>query len=288
LELLTHRREGIGKKELSRGDGMNRFRYGVLTLASCVLLPALAPAQDSSPAAGSLVAEGISNTMDKKRRNPVLTIGQKYLPAAGGKPARGQLLADASIPAPEYREYPIQFQFFVNGVLRETQFRSLELPRSIGIEVTPDVAPVPFNWTIVATLLHPNRQFTTVAQGAIFAQDLGRTYSCELMLSNVSEGGAEGSPYVADDVVANQTGNNSVSVEFASSTLADGSEVGAITASASIAFGSGTNASGTLTTTVDGRSQVSQLTGTSEAEDGAITSFDLKSADNLTTLSCSE
>jgi hypothetical protein len=127
-----------------------------------------------------------------------------------------------------------------------------------------------------------------VAQGAIFAQELGRTFSCELTLSNVIEGDADTSPYVAPEVVATQTGNNALSVGFSSSLLADGTKVDEITASASISFGSDGSATGSLTTTVDGRSQVTQLTGTSEAEDGSVISFELKSPDNLTTLSCAQ
>jgi hypothetical protein len=111
-----------------------------------------------------LSAEGIGIHVDRDRRAPVITLTTP-------KRDKGySLLIDAYLPNKEYAKFPIQFQIFVNGQMVATQVRSPELPRAIGFDVTPDIAEAPFNYTIVATVLYPNRSFTSVAQGAVLPQ----------------------------------------------------------------------------------------------------------------------
>ncbi len=76
-------------------------------------------------------------------------------------------MVDGKVPNEEYQKYPIQYDFFVNNRLFSSQVTSLQLPGPIGIDVGADVAPLPFNYTIKATVLHPNRSFTTMAFGAV-------------------------------------------------------------------------------------------------------------------------
>lgn len=247
-------------------------------------------AQDATPTpnpATPLVAEGIpdgeSITIDKKRRGPVVSIGTEVVSTSGSS-SQVKILADAFVPAEEYKNYPIEFKFFVNGLLRETQIRTVQLPRPVGIVVGTDIATPPFNWTIVATLLHPNRQFVTVAQGAVFGRDLGRTYDCSLTLSSVASGDSSSSVYVADGVSAGQVSNSDITLNFMTSLLDDGTETNELVAAASLSF-RGTSATGSLTTTVDGRSVTTAVSGTTTG-DGTVETINVQSSDGLTKLEC--
>lgn len=118
--------------------------------------------------------EGIVGDVDKGRRAPVLTFSTSI--AADGSSAK--ILADTQIINEQFRKYPISVDFYVNGKLFSKQFRSLELPAPLGIDVPKELAAVPFNYSIVATLLHPNRQYVTVAQGAVTNNPAAAALSC--------------------------------------------------------------------------------------------------------------
>lgn len=267
------------------------FVSSFLVTACAALISSDCSAQDADATPNPslpLVAEGVpdseSVTIDKKRRSPVVSIGTNVVSTSGAA-SQVKILVDASVPAEEYKGYPIEFKFFINGLLRETQIRSTQLPRPVGLVVTPDVATPPFNWTIVATLLHPNRQFVTVAQGAVFARDLGVTYNCALTLGAVSTGDSDGTVYVADGVTAGQLSNSEVSLNFVTSVLDDGTEADELTAAATLGF-SGTSASGTLTTTINGTSSTVNVTGTTDGDNGTVESFEVQTSDGLTKLEC--
>lgn len=125
--------------------------------------------------------EGAGGTIDKKRRSPVIGLDTERTAS------EVKILVDAYIPNEEYRAYPIRFEIFVNRHLLVSQIRSPELPGAIGVTVPPTIAAPPFNYSIVATVIHPNRQFSSVAQGAVYPVDLSGTLSCEVKTTNQGE-----------------------------------------------------------------------------------------------------
>lgn len=157
-------------------------RHSSLTLTTSALLglailfnsPSLIHAQDSSSSGETLSTEGIVGDVDKGRRAPVLTFSTSV--AADGSSAT--ILLDTQVINEDFKKYPISVDFFVNGKLFSKQFRSLELPAPLGITVPKEMAAVPFNYSIVATLLHPNRQYVTVAQGAISNSNSSSSLEC--------------------------------------------------------------------------------------------------------------
>ncbi len=114
-----------------------------------------------TPESLTLTTEGISGEADKGRRSPVLSASTSV--GTGNV----KILVDAYVPSPQYQKFPIKFEIFVNRKLIVTQIRSTELPGPIGIDVGSNIATPPFNYSIVATLLHPNRQYTTVLNAAV-------------------------------------------------------------------------------------------------------------------------
>lgn len=121
-----------------------------------------------------LAVEGIVGDVDKGRRAPVITFSTSV--AADGSSAT--ILVDTQIINEEYRRFPIAVDFYVNGKLFSKQYRSLELPNPLGINVPNELAPIPFNYAIVATLLHTNRQFVSIVQGSISAPGSGGSLNC--------------------------------------------------------------------------------------------------------------
>ena len=156
------------------------MRYNLLTTPVTVInfLLSLALSMLSVVAeAQTLSNEGIEGFVDAKHRGPVLTVGPSYF-ASGSNEARsaggayGLLLVDASVPNTDYKEYPIRFEFYVNRQLVSTQLRSEALPGPIGLSIPTSMATVPFNYSVVATVLYPNRSFSTVINGAITTGEL--------------------------------------------------------------------------------------------------------------------
>jgi len=262
----------------------------VLSAAHQISFAVIAYAQNEDESGSSsdgtvLTTEGISNDVDKKRRSPVVSASTQY----SAKTNTAKILVDAYIPNEDYQKYPIKFDFYVNRSLYASQIRSTELPGPIGIDVGASTATVPFNFAIVATLLHPNREFTTVLNGAVFATNLTSTLpSCSLTFTAQGTAGASSSgttTYVAEEVPASQVANSGVTVSFTSSRLEDGSSADEVHADASLTF-SGGNVSGTLTTTINGRGQSVTVSGEGTTEDAGVTALDVKSGDGLTTFKC--
>lgn len=109
--------------------------------------------------------EGISGDVDLHDRNPTLSFGKDVFSDSS------RILVDAVVQNGELSKYPIRFDFFINGNLVLSQFRSQELNIPVGITLTKVEYPLPYNYTIVATLVTPNRNFTTTAYGAVTEAD---------------------------------------------------------------------------------------------------------------------
>ena len=146
-----------------------RFGFGRLfgvSLCFTILAAALpATAQNQS-------FEGIEGFVDYKHRGPVLTINAFYFAAstseaksAGG--AFSRILADAYVPNGDYAEYPIKFEFYINRQLVSTQLRSQAQPGPIGLTLPSGETAPPFSYSVIATLLYPNRSFSTAINGTL-------------------------------------------------------------------------------------------------------------------------
>lgn len=268
---------------------MRRFSPIFLVLATfCMIQAALAETTAGSASGSATVntTEGVSGFLDKKRRAPSLSVGVNRGTSNGVK-----LLADAYVANEEYTEYPIKFEFFVNRSLVATQIRSKELPGPVGIDVDVKKNPFPFNYSVIATVLGPNRTFTTVLNGAVFSSDLaggGAISSCQLTLSDAvkAQGANAERVYAADSVSISQTSNSSVQVVFETSTLSDGSKADPVSVTATISV-DGEKASGEVTVTEgDNSPTTATATGTASVKNGQVDGFSVGTTDNKTSLTC--
>jgi flagellin-like hook-associated protein FlgL len=224
-------------------------------------------------ASAQLSNQGIAGYQDKYQRNPNLTVGTKV---NGGST---QILADTAILDPEYAQFPVRVDFFVNRKLFSSQYRSPGLPGNLGIEVPTSVAPLPFNYAVVATLMHPNRQFTTIIEGAVFANSISGTLDCTFSTDATSDTPID---YSASGVSLTQAGSDSVTIKFTGDS-GDG------TANLDFAVTvNGTKATATGTSEISGTNTSYSLSGTNTTTNGAIEALDLKSSDSKIELSCSK
>lgn len=235
------------------------------------------------------VAEGVSGTRDKKRRNPVLTIQQVYRTDGGVK-----VLADAYVPNSEFADYPMQFDFYIDRRLFSSQFRSVELPGAVGIDIGPDVAVPPFNFTVVAKVVHPNSVYTSVAQGAFLpgqAPQTAATLACTLEEIESTDTGDSGEPIdstsskvFTNSAVKFTTSASSSTLTFSFTAESDSGESVTVTGSVTP---SDTAAAGSLNLTQVDSSRAAALNGeTSTSADGKLETIDLSNDDGSITLSC--
>ncbi len=239
-----------------------------------------------------LTTEGISGDIDKKRRGPVLSVGvhRNQTDSSGARGGIGNttLLVDAFVPNKEYERYPIRFDFFVNRKLVSSQLRSVELPGPIGVEVTPEMGSIPFNYSVVATLLHPNREFTTILNGAVTSATptppATAISSCTLEI--VPGEGEELTVYVADTVTVTPGEDGNFSVSFQTSKLDDGSQGDPVSATADFTVTNG-EVTGTLTTSVNGNEETVDISGSAVVEGDSLQNIDVKPETGATALSCS-
>ncbi len=256
------------------------YSLGLLTssIFTCLAVPFVEARAQSATEVSSdvLVGEGISGYMDRKHRNPIVSS------RTVSRPGSVEILADAYIQNGDFDDAPIQFQFFVNRTLLKTQLRSVELPGAVGVTVTPDVATAPFNYSIVATTLHPNRTFTTVIHGAVFPTDLVATFDCTLALTDTDGVVTE---YEASDVTSGQTGSDTLTLSLTEAASIDDSE-NTIDATATL-NDAGAGSTGTLVTTKGDATLTHDVTGTITKSGGTVTAIDFTSSDGLATLTCS-
>lgn len=155
------------------------------------------------PATG---VEGIAGDIDGRRRSPVLTVGTHM---------RGDIAiikADAYLPNDDMAKYPIQFDFFINRRLYSSQIRSPEQPGAVGVELGSDVAALPFNFAVVAKVIHPNRVFSTVFQGVVEQLPYNLSFtSCTLTQSDSEDSDTAST---AQGVNSIQQGSTALTVTF--------------------------------------------------------------------------
>jgi hypothetical protein len=271
--------------------GLNMELSKPLLLLGCALvlcanlLGVRAEAQTPTPTSTTLTHEGIGEFVDLKHRAPVLSVGVNRT-TSGVK-----LLVDATVENDEYKEYPIRFDFYVNRELISTQLRSKELSGGIGIDIPSNDTPSPFNYSVVATLLTPNRTFTTIINGAVFETDLATKLStCTYTVSDTATTQTDGSNgsrvYVAKEISTTQSGNEGLTVSFTTSALQDGSEGDPLSVSATLSIAE-EKASGTISTVISETPAAKiAVSGTTTSSNGAITSLSVQSTDTFTKLEC--
>ncbi|MCO6431696.1 MAG: hypothetical protein J5J00_12630 [Deltaproteobacteria bacterium] len=245
-------------------------------LAACnaAVLTALSESA-SAQSAVTLTSEGISGDLDSKRRSPSLSV----TPVVEGE--RVKLLVDAYVAHVEYQHLPIQFDFFINRHFFTSQIRSKELPGPIGIEIGPQTAALPFNYTVIAKLLHPNREFTTVINGAVFSSNLSGTLDCTLTTGLNGDNSVE---FVANSISTAQSSNNSFSISFDADSVTGGHEV----VFSSTINVNGDEAQAALSIAQNGApAAIVQSEGEVEVDDGALQSISLSSTDGDVALECS-
>jgi hypothetical protein len=262
-----------------------------LPLLSCALvltaeiLPMRVEAETTAPTSTILTHKGIGEFIDLKQRAPVLSVG------VNRAENNVKLLVDATVENDEYKEYPIRFDFYVNRELVSTQLRSKELSGGIGIDVPAKEAPIPFNYSVVATLLTPNRTFTTIINGAVFETDLTTklstcTYTVSDTVTTQADGSSSSRVYVAKEISTTQSGNEGLTVSFTTSELQDGSEGDPVSVTSTLSIDA-ENAAGSISTVISETPAAKvEVSGKATSTNGAITSISLQSADTFTKLEC--
>jgi hypothetical protein len=223
----------------------------------------------------TLTTEGVSGDMDKKRRSPSISATS----VVGGENVK--VLVDAYVPAAEYQKYPIQFDFYVNRHFFTSLIRSPELTGAIGIEVPPSVAVPPFNYMIVAKVLHPNRVFTSTLVAAVFAHNLSAQLNCTLTLDAANEETKD--EFSAEEVQTTQSENSKVTLAF-NGQPTEGDEV---PVSADLTL-TDTALSGTVSFTRDGVKTTLNMSGDATfGTGGSLSELSVSTSDGTTTLVCS-
>ena len=221
---------------------------------------------------------------DRKGRGPILSVSTA--PATGDETGT-TINADATVNHHDFKVYPIKFEFYVNRQLVSTQISSPELPGPASYTVLQKDTPTPFNYAVVATLLYPNRSFSSAVYGAMFSNDFAASLkSCTLTLQNPSTtGSATSQTYSAPTITVTQQGNAAFTVAFTTSTLSDGGSASEVTANASLSV-EGEKITGSLLTTRDSVSERFQLSGTATEKESVVDSFTAKTSDGTTALAC--
>lgn len=225
--------------------------------------------------AESIIAQGVAGDMDSHSRSPVLTVSTETATD------NVKILADAYVQSPEFAKYPLRFDFFINRKLFTSQIRSPELPGAVGVDIGPDIAVPPFNYAVVVEMIHPNRTFTSVVQGAVYENNLTKAYACTASLITEDN---QVLTFSDTSVEALQTAGNVFSMTFngASST----NDTLDLTSTITLATDNKALYS-ELNLTYNG--ETTNLTGAGSAETDAnrISAFELTSSDGTLTLRCS-
>ena len=259
---------------------------------------ALSPLQAPRAAAQNQSYEGIEGFVDYKHRGPVLTINPFYFNAstseaksAGGPFSR--ILADAYIPNTDYEEYPIRFDFFINRELVSSQLRSPAQPGAIALTLPASEIAPPFTYSVIATLLYPNRSFSTVINGTLTPNNPtpvptgtpspSSLSKCTLTLTNT--GGSTTTNYEATTITGGEVSDNSTTISFTATEVTTNSTSSTVPTSLALDI-SGDTGSGDLSTTVSGKTTTTAVDGPVSVSNNAVASLSLESDGATTKLVC--
>jgi hypothetical protein len=212
------------------------------------------------------VSPGLAGEKDARGRNPELFVTRVH------NDGYISLLVDAHVPHPDYQQYPIKFEYYINRKLFTSQIRSEELPGALGVDIGPDIASPPFNYAVVATLMHPHRATHSMVVGAVFSEELSVTLNC-----TVTSGGTL---YTVESTNTAQSGNDQFAVNFLA-TSSDGSEI-RVGGTVGIVDSS---ASGNLQVVEAGTTSLLGFSGSASKESNTLTGFSLETGSGVT-ISC--
>lgn len=255
----------------------------------CCVTPAIAEPVRSS-------VEGVQGYLDKDRRSPVLTVSHEVFED------NTEILADAHMLNGSLSEFPIQFDFYVDRKLFDSQYRSVGQTGPVGIRVPSSVTPAPFTYTVVATLLHTNRQYKTVyeatASEAAQSSSSSSASSENGSLDNVIPTTIDCSLDITTDGTvttfnADSIATSSVNEEAITFTFTAQEEEGTGTRSVSVSLTQNAEtetAQGTVSITnssSDASVPVSHtVTGSFEVSDGTVSLVEVSTEDDSVDLSC--
>lgn len=239
------------------------FKKYIYTVLLLFTLPAFAE---------TLSTQGVGGTMDAHGRSPILTV---YTEEGNGTVT---ISADAYVKHSKYIKYPIRYQFFVNKELVSTQFSSPELPGTAKVVVDEKMATIPFNYSVIADLIYPNRTFSSVIQAAVEKNYVKPNYSCDL---TISDGEGESVTYSTELAKTNPSTVSSFGLSFEAS---DDEETKVI-------FEGNFNFSEDVISGVaqyieGAESQQIELKGKAISENDTLQSFNVATADDSVTLDC--
>ncbi|MCB0319141.1 MAG: hypothetical protein KDD56_10335, partial [Bdellovibrionales bacterium] len=227
--------------------------------------------------AETLESIGISTTeglhFDNRHRYAKLTVEENVTEG------NVQLLANVFVESKDTNLYPVKLEFYINGQLFATQITTPTLPRPVGVDIGTDVASVPFNYTVVASVLHPNRTIHTVIEGVAFGTDLQSTLNCTLTLNAGTE---SPSVFTAENIETTQTGTDTFDLVF--DAISTDAETLSVNTTVTV---TGETASAILDLNNGITSSQISVTGSAVSSDSSLSSFELQSEAGTTTLSCS-
>lgn len=212
-------------------------------------------------------SEGVSGEIDIKDRNPTLSFSKEVLDGSS------RILVDVSVKNKGYEKYPIKVEYFINNNLVSTQIVSKELPGSLGLTLSNSNYPIPYNYTIVASLMTPNRTFTTTTYGSVDGTELSASLGCTL---TINADGDSGDTFSASSVSIQQSDESSLTLKFTATGDTGQKEVMADLST------SGHEATGTLTlgdTTME-------VSGMITSENGNLSALEVQSSSGTTSLAC--
>lgn len=220
-----------------------------------------------------IVGEGTEGIADLKGRNPVLSVSTDVTEG------NVKILADAYTRDQQYVDYPIRFDFFINRKLHTSQIRTKSLPGPVGVDIGSDTATVPFNYSVLATIITPNRQFSSLVQGAVFEKSPAIPLDCSITI------GRDDQPnlYVANGVETFQESIDIWNADFTATSTANNETVSVevVIKTANL------SATGTINIKQDSGSEKTDVTGTVDYQEGSIASLNLANSDGTVALSCS-
>lgn len=155
--------------------------FFVVLLSS--LLPYL-PASADELRLTEMLSKGLANHQDKHIRNPTLGVG---LVLTSDGTVRAEIAVENQNQ--EFLEYPIVVEMFVDGELIGKQIKTPTFTKSLGFNLYNQRA---FNYQVTATVLHPNRSFTSMVEGTYFPQTSAFNENGELISYNCSLSSSDG------------------------------------------------------------------------------------------------
>jgi hypothetical protein len=174
----------------------------IIALTSLAQLP-VTVAQESEIVSDVSTGEGIVGDIEKHRRAPVI------LSSTVSGTDVVKILVDSYVPNEEMRPYPIQFDFFINRQLFASQIRSVQQPGAIGVDIGTDVAVPPFDYTVIARVLHPSRTFTSVLTGTVAKSEAQNFASCTVEVDDQSFAASPVEGSISSEGALNLTFNGS-------------------------------------------------------------------------------